>query len=217
MKAFAIFVFILALFTPAFSQKPDPNADWKTLYGETRYNDKSAWEYESKTDIEGKITEIATSGSLIIRCKRTCEVYFVPGRYEIVERQESVRVKFNDSPLKTFGVSRSDDSAALFFTAPMAVIKAIRDNGGYVTIEYRPYQKTPDTVKYGVWNLPPSILNRLTRIESGQQAKAKKDAAGNSLSKSITADKKMEQALWSACKASGDNNSEECKAYRDRE
>jgi hypothetical protein len=58
-----------------------------------------------------------------------------------------------------------------------------------------------------VWNLPPSILNRLTSIESGQQAKTKKDAA----------DKKKEQALWSACKASGDNDSKECRAYRDRE
>jgi hypothetical protein len=207
MKTFAIFGFVYALLTPAFAQKPDPNADWKTLYGETRYNDKSAWEYESKTDIEGKITEIATSGSLIIRCKRTCEVYFVPRRYEIVEEQGSVRVKFNGFPLKTFGVSRSDDSRALFFTAPMVVIKAIRDNGGYMTIEYRPYQKTPDTIKYGVWNLPPSILNRLTSIESGQQEKAKEDAA----------DKKKEQTLWSACKASGDNDSKECNAYRDRE
>jgi hypothetical protein len=203
----AIFVLTLALLTPAFTQKPDPNADWKTLYGETLYNDKSAWHYEAKTDIEGKVTETATSSSLIIRCKRSCEVYFIPARYEIVEEQSSVRVKFNNSPLKAFGVSRSDDSTALFFTAPMAVIKAIRDNGGYMTIEYRPYQKTPDTVKYGVWNLPPTILNRLSNVENQQQAKGRKE----------TEEKKKEQTLWAACKASGDNNSKECEAYKNRE
>jgi hypothetical protein len=208
MKLIATFISIIsALLTPAFSQKPDPNADWKTSYGDTRYNDKSAWNYESNADIEGKVTEITTSASLIIRCKRSCEVYFVPARYELVQEQSSIRVKFNDSPVKAFGVHRSDDYTALFFDAPMAVIKAIRDNGGYMTLEYSPYQKTSKTVKYGVWNLPPTILSRLTNIEGQQQAKAKRDVA----------DKKKEQALWSACKASGDNNSKECQAYRDRE
>ena len=190
-------------------QKPDPNADWKSSYGDTRYNDKSAWDYQSKTDIEGRVTEIATSGSLIIRCKRICEVYFMPQRYELVEEQSSVRVKFNNSPVKAFGVSRSDDDTGLFFTAPMAVIKAIRDNGGYMTIEYSPYQKTPDTRKYSVWNLPPTILDRLAKSESQHQAVARKEVVER---KKEAEDKKRGQTLWAACKASGDNDSKECKA-----
>jgi hypothetical protein len=41
-----------------------------------------------------------------------------------------------------------------------------------MTVEYKPYQKIPDTVKYGVWNLPPTILKRIE-----VQGKAQKDHA----------------------------------------
>jgi hypothetical protein len=76
-----------------------------------------------------------------------------------------VLVRFNDKPVKRYGVSRSEDYTALFFSDPMGVLKAIRDNGGYMTVEYKPYQKTPDTVKYEVWNLPPTILKRIEKWE----------------------------------------------------
>ncbi len=79
-------------------------------------------------------------------------------------------VKFNDKPAKRFGVSRSEDSTALSFSDPVAILRAIRDNGGYMTLEYKPYQRIPDTTKYGVWNLPPTILKRIE-----VQGKAQKD------------------------------------------
>jgi len=43
----------------------------------------------------------------------------------------------------------------------MELLRAIRDNGGFVFIEYTPYEKIPDTDKLGIWNLPPTILARL--------------------------------------------------------
>jgi len=132
----------------------------------------SAWDYSTKTDISGKTTEFATAWGLTVRCSHSCEVFFTPQRFEIVDDQSSVLVKFNDKPAKRFGVSRSADDTALFFSDPVAILRAIRDNGGYMTVEYKPYQKIPDTVKYGVWNLPPTILKRIE-----VQAKAQKDHA----------------------------------------
>ena len=105
----------------------------------------TAWDYSTKTDITGKVTETAISGA-VVRCSKACEVYFIPDRYTLVEDQNSVLVRFNDKPVKRYGVSRSEDYTALFFSDPMGVLKAIRDNGGYMTVEYKPYQKTPDTV-----------------------------------------------------------------------
>ena len=132
----------------------------------------SAWDYSTKTDISGKTTEFATAWGLTVRCSHSCEVFFTPHRFEIVDDQSSVFVKFNDKPAKRFGVSRSADDTSLFFSDPVAILRAIRDNGGYMTVEYKPYQKIPDTVKYGVWNLPASILKRIE-----VQSKAQKDHA----------------------------------------
>src|SRR4029077_12703997 len=132
----------------------------------------SAWDYSTQTSISGKTTEFATSWGLTIRCSNSCEVFFTPDRHTLVEDQHSVLVKFNDKPAKRFGVSRSEDDTALFFSAPVAILRAIRDNGGYMTVEYKPYQRIPDTVKYGAWNLPPNILKRIEI-----QGKAQKDHA----------------------------------------
>lgn len=130
----------------------------------------SAWDYRTQTDISGKVTEFATSSSLVVRCSSKCEVFFTPDKYTLVEDQGSVLVKFNDKPAKRYGVSRSEDDTALFFSDPVTILRAIRDNGGYMTIEYKPYEKIPDTVKYEVWYLPPTILMRIA------ETKAKKDA-----------------------------------------
>ncbi len=143
----------------------------------------SAWDYSTKTDIAGRTTEFATSWGLTVRCSRSCEVFFTPDRYMIVDEQRSVLVKFNDKPAKRFGVSRSEDSTALFFSDPVAILRAIRDNGGYMTIEYKPYQRIPDTVKYGVWNLPPTILKR---IEVQGKAQKDHDAACAALSSKLS-------------------------------
>jgi hypothetical protein len=137
----------------------------------------SAWDYSTKTDIAGKTTEFATSWGLTVRCSHSCEVFFTPDRYTLVEDQHSVLVKFNDKPAKRFGVSRSADDTALFFSDPVAILRAIRDNGGYMTVEYKPYQKIPDTVKYGVWNLPPTILKRIELQGNAQKAHAAACAA----------------------------------------
>jgi len=136
----------------------------------------TAWYYSTNTDISGKVTETAISWNLIVRCSKECEVYFIPDRYTLVDDQQSVLVKFNDKPVKRYGVFRSDDYTALFFSDPMGILKAIRDNGGYMIVEYKPYQKTPDMVKYEVWNLPPTILTRIATGEKQQrmpQAKKK--------------------------------------------
>src|SRR4051812_8113217 len=70
----------------------------------------SAWEYDKKTAIDGKVTEIATSlqeagdrnsATLIIRCKKTCEAYLALDG-TIFADQSSVRIKFNESPIKYF-------------------------------------------------------------------------------------------------------------------
>jgi len=126
---------------------------------------QGAWDYSVKTAIDGKLTETAISESndsatLVIRCKTSCEVYISLDR-TIAADQSSVRVKFNNSHLRTFSVNRGEGSDSLFFRAPISIIKAIRDNGGYMTVEYSPYGKVPTTATFGVWNLPPTILKRI--------------------------------------------------------
>jgi len=58
----------------------------------------SAWDYTTKTDISGKVTEFAMSSSLVVRCASKCEVFFTPDKYTLVEDQGSAFVKFNDKP-----------------------------------------------------------------------------------------------------------------------
>lgn len=140
------------------------------LISMTAFPQNTTWDYSTKTDISGRVTETAISWNLIVRCSKACEVYFIPDRYTLVEDQNTVLVKFNDKPVKRYGVSRSEDYTALFFSDPMSVLEAIRDNSGYMAIEYKPYQKTPDTVKYGVWNLPPTVLARIASWERKQRA-----------------------------------------------
>jgi len=137
----------------------------------------SAWEYSTQTDISGKVTEFATSSSLVIRCSSKCEVLFTPNRYELVEDQGSVLVKFNGKDVKRYNVTRSQDDTALFFSDPVTILRAIRDNGGYMTIQYKPYEKTPDTVQYGVWYLPPTILLRIAAALKVKAAQEKSDLA----------------------------------------
>lgn len=137
-----------------------------TMLSTLAVGQNTAWDYSTKTAIDGKTTEVAiTQGneaaSLIVRCSSTCDVYLTT-RLSIVEDQASVRVKFNESTsLKRFAVSRGEGSDSLFFRDPMGVMKAIRDNGGYMTVEYSPYEKMPVMTKFGIWNLPPTMLKRL--------------------------------------------------------
>jgi hypothetical protein len=126
----------------------------------------SAWSYSvDKNSIDNKSTEFAmTDGSkttLVVRCKVHCEVYLKLND-TIFADQRSVRVKFNSSIPKQFSVSRGEGSDSLFFVQPMEFLRSIRDNGGHVFIEYTPYERIPDTDKLGVWNLPPTILSRIS-------------------------------------------------------
>lgn len=149
----------------------------------------SAWNYSTKTnDMDASVTEFAmtdqvagedTSDSVIIRCKSTCEAYVHIGK-GIIGEQETIRVKFNNAPPKRYAVTRGDGYDSLFFSSPFAIVKAIRDNGGYMTIEYFPYEKTPVTVRFGVWNLPPTILARLSKWEKKEQAAARAAAGAKS-------------------------------------
>lgn len=45
----------------------------------------SAWDYSTQTSISGKTTEFATSWGLTVRCSNSCEVFFTPDRYSLVE------------------------------------------------------------------------------------------------------------------------------------
>lgn len=126
----------------------------------------SGWSYSVDKDVmENKNTEFAmTDGdktTLVVRCKTRCEVYLKLNS-TIFADQTSVRVKFNSSAPKRFSVSRGDGSDSLFFNQPLEFLRAVRDNGGYVYIEYSPYERIPETDKLGVWNLPPTILARLS-------------------------------------------------------
>jgi hypothetical protein len=156
----------------------------------------TAWDYTTKTDIAGNVTETAIVGSLVVRCSKACEVYFTPDRHTLVEDQDSVLAKFNDKPVKRYGVSRSADYTGLFFSDPMGILKAIRDNGGCMTVEYKPYQKIPDTVKYEVWNLPPTILKRIEKWEK-------------------EAPQRKRQAAWNACLADNSPLMDECGSFRE--
>lgn len=129
------------------------------------FGQNSAWDYsDKKSEIDNKTTEFAMTGghktTLVVRCKALCEVYLRLND-DIFADQSSVRVKFNSSAPKRFSVSIGEGSDSLFFTQPMELLRAIRDNGGFVFIEYTPYEKIPDTDKLGIWNLPPTILARL--------------------------------------------------------
>ncbi len=183
MRLIAITILIgLALCVSAGAQdKADPNAAWTVpcggACGTTRTNQNSAWDYKTDTDIEGRITEYVSSGSFVIRCSRSCEVFFTPDKYTLVESDYDVLVKFNDKSVKQYSVSRSEDSTAYFFSNPLSILRAIRDNGGYMTIQYKPYERTPDTVKYGVWNLPPTILARIAKGEAQSKVGAAKEKA----------------------------------------
>ena len=165
------------------------------------FGQNTAWDYDTKTNIQAQVTETARSNGLIVRCSKACEVYFIPDRYTLVEDRDSVLVKFNDKPVKRYGVSRSDSDTGLFFSDPMGILKAIRDNGGYMSIEYKPYQKIPDTVKYEVWNLPPTILTRVDKWENGLlQRKRQAD---------LSALQEKRQANLSAC-----SSEDECDKLR---
>jgi hypothetical protein len=139
----------------------------------------STWEYSTdNSGIDGKVKEIVisegdrNSAALVVRCSNVCEVY-LSTRREILDEQASVRVKFNNSPLKRFAVNRGSGDDSLFFHDPMGVLKAVRDNGGYMTIEFSPFEKTPVTSRFGIWNLPPTILARISKWEEGVGGRAK--------------------------------------------
>jgi hypothetical protein len=140
-----------------------------------------AWAYSTKSSIDGHITEFATvdsneATSLIVRCSRACEVYMTADR-SIVADQSAVRVKFNDSTsLKRFSVSRGEGSDSLFFVDPMGILKAIRDNGGYMTVEYSPYGRVPTATRFGIWNLPPTILKRIEKHQAIEKIHLKKES-----------------------------------------
>jgi hypothetical protein len=126
----------------------------------------SAWNYSvEKNVMDNKNTEFAmTDGdktTLVVRCKTRCEAYLKLND-AIFADQTFVRVKFNSSAPKRFSVSRGEGSDSLFFDQPLEFLRAVRDNGGYVFIEYSPYEKIPETDKLGVWSLPPTILARLS-------------------------------------------------------
>jgi hypothetical protein len=167
---------------------------------ESAFAQNTAWDYSTKTDITGKVTETVASETLVVRCSKACEVYFTPDRHTLVEDQDSVLVKFNDKPVKRYGVSRSADYTGLFFSDPMGILKAVRDNGGYMTVEYKPYQKIPDTVKYGVWNLPPTILKRIDKWE--------KDLP-------FAEQRRKRQAAWDACLADNSPLMDECGSFKE--
>src|SRR5437879_5551808 len=119
-RYFVIAIVAIGLCIPAFAQN-------------------SAWDYSTKKDIADKVTEFATTlqtpgvgTHLIVRCKTACEVYISIDR-SIVDDQSSVRLKFNDQAPVRYAVNRGQGSDSLFFENPMAVIKAIKDNGGYMT------------------------------------------------------------------------------------
>jgi hypothetical protein len=127
-----------------------------TLLTGVAFAQSTTWEYSTKKNLEGKTSDSAIalsndSASLVIRCQNACEVY-VALDDTIAADQASVRVKFNDGPLRTFAVNRGEGSDSLFFKAPMSIIKAIRDNGGYMKVEYRPYERTATVATFGVCN-----------------------------------------------------------------
>jgi len=139
----------------------------------------SAWYYSTDADINGKLTQFAichqvpgilTHDSLIVRCKGTCEAYLHIGN-GIVDDQSYVLVKFNDRPAVRFAVSLGKGSDSLFFVDAFTLMRAIKNNGGYMTVQYSPYGRTPVMVKFGVWNLPPEILARLDQLTAIQRKK----------------------------------------------
>lgn len=141
-----------------------------SVAGAAAQTQNTEWQYSTKTAIDGKVTEYAISGysdSLVIRCSNVCEV-FMKISDSIVADQSSVRIKFNNGPLERFAVSLGEGDDSLFFRDPMGILKAIRDNGGYLTVEYAPYQKTPTTVVFHVWNLPPTVLARIEAYDKAR-------------------------------------------------
>jgi hypothetical protein len=125
----------------------------------------SAWHYSTKkNEMDGKVTEFAISNqvsgdandTLVIACDTACRVYVtvsngIPGN--------QFRIKFNDgTPKHTLILPTSD---AIFFDDTYEILKEIRDNGGYLMIEHSLYGDGSVTAKFGIWNLPPTILARL--------------------------------------------------------
>ena len=82
-------------------------------------------------------------------------------RGEVADKQSQVLIKFNSGKVQQYGVVASEDSRALFFQVPLKLIKAIRDNGGYMTIQYEPYEKIAEMNTLEVWNMPAQILARI--------------------------------------------------------
>src|ERR1700694_575716 len=106
------------------------------LMDATSFGQNSAWDYSvDKNAIDNKGTEFAmTKGdktTLVVRCKTRCEVYLKLNS-TIFAGQSSVRVKFNSSTPKRFSVSRGEGSDSLFFTQPLELRRAVRNNGGYL-------------------------------------------------------------------------------------
>jgi len=185
----------------------------------------SAWDYSTKTDISGRATEFAVSvqasgpethDSLILRCKASCEAYLHVGR-GIAADQSYVQIKFNDGPVRRFSVHRGEGSDSLFFSDAVGLMNAIKQNGGYMTVEYSPYQMVPVMVKFGVWNLPPSFLDRVTKGMATRQ-KVERDRAAEERrreAKEATEEaeehKRFCEKLKSWCASTGDGQN--CPAW----
>jgi hypothetical protein len=65
-----------------------------------------------------------------------------------------------------------------------------------------------------VWNLPSTILARITKLEEAQK---KAQTSERDKRQEEEKRKKACDALWKVCRDTNDNNSRECAAYRDCE
>jgi hypothetical protein len=158
----------LCLTTAACSSSPTPSAQ-PPIAGEAKPAEAPAaestnWFKSEKSDPMDGTKEIAVmtsamgqpSGTLIIRFKgKKLDVYV--NTDEIVDDESaSVRVKFDDAaPVRQIW-TRSTDYKAIFSPDPFGLLARLQLSNKFY-IEYRPYQRTPDTIIFNVTGLSAAL------------------------------------------------------------
>jgi hypothetical protein len=121
------------------------------------------------------LTARATSpqgGTLVIRFKGKELDAYVSTPEIVDDEKANVRIKFGDAEPVRQTWSRSTDYRAIFSPDPVGLITRLESNSKFM-IEYRPYQKMPDTIIFSVSGLTPLLP------QAEMAAHRKKWEAGN--------------------------------------
>jgi len=158
---------LLCLTSAACSSSPtpaQPPVASEAKPTETRAAEPTNWFKSEKSDPMDGTKEIVvmtsaigqSSGTLIIRFKGDNLDVYVNTDEIIDDESASVRVKFDDAAPVRQTWTRSTDYKAMFSPDPFGLLTRLQ-LGSKFYIEYRPYQRVPDTIIFNVTGLSAAL------------------------------------------------------------